>query len=242
MSKVLVAVAVCMLAATAPLTAHASGTTYLGGCGIAAASLSGSGAQPTDPTQWTGFAYLDVVATDPGGLPTGGEVTASCDLVINGVPYATVLGPQSGMGAVFAAGPTPSFTVGPNDVVTWCAHVTTAWGTEDPCGPITAVSGAPGAAGDALDTANDVVGLVIGVATEGAGIVLDRAGEVLTIVTETVRESVLKPFDPTTCSLLLTLAPSVDRIFNEALLHIDDVSGDLFVEGVREYDCPPYVA
>ncbi len=126
----LAAVVAGLLATTAP--AHASGGTFRGNCGFDTTNNpTGSGALG-GRNVWTGVTSLDVVTTDPSGLPTGSAVTAWCELRVNGVSQGTVLGPVSGVGAVAAAAPL-QFRAAETDVVTPCLHVVTAAGENVLC-------------------------------------------------------------------------------------------------------------
>src|SRR3954447_26997890 len=115
------ALAVALLAATAPLPAHADGANYIGGCGLSSLLDPVGGPNPP-PT----VIYLAVMANDAG------PVRVWCDLWVDGVNAGTVLGRVSGTGVVADARP---FTVVATraDVVALCTGVMTSAGTEEIC-------------------------------------------------------------------------------------------------------------
>ncbi len=112
--------------------AHADGATYRGKCGYTTANNELGGGALGGRQVWTGVAYLQAVPTD-AGVPTGGAVTAWCELRVNGVSQGAVLGPVSGIGAVVAAGPFQFRADRMRDIVTFCTHVVTASGEEVVC-------------------------------------------------------------------------------------------------------------
>ncbi len=140
----------CLAAALLTPAAHASGQTYTGGCGWDTVhNPTGNGALGGTDV-WTGAADVYVVPTDSSGLPTGGAVTAWCELRINGESRGTVLGPVSGTGAVAAAGPW-QFRAHPYDNVTICTHVTTSAGPEVVCPDVALYQFPPQPVADLVD-------------------------------------------------------------------------------------------
>jgi hypothetical protein len=147
-----------VLLATA-VPAHANGATFLGGCGYGTAENRVGGALG-GRNVWTGLAYLRVVPADPQGVPTGGAVTAWCEIRVNGTSQGTVLGPVSGTGAVAAAGPV-QFRATVWDVVSLCTHVVTAAGTEVSCSDASTVQIVPQPIYDFVDYVGTPVGAVV---------------------------------------------------------------------------------
>jgi hypothetical protein len=150
--------AAALLGVAAPAPAHAYGE-YRGGCSFATMNNpTGSGALG-GRSMWTGVVFLYVVPADGSiqAVPTGGAVSAWCELKINGVSQGDVLGPVSGTGAVAAAGPI-QFRAGPDDVVALCDHVTTDLGSTVDCGDITETPIVP-------QPVQDIVDAVLGTGT-----------------------------------------------------------------------------
>ena len=155
MKKLLLAVTVGMLAATAPISAHADGATYIGGCGFATLNDTTPGGQLGGQDVWNGAVRLAVVPAT-AGAPNGSAVTASCELKVNGVSQGTVLGPVSGVGAV-AAGGQIQFTAAITDIVSMCTHVTSVNGTEVVCVDATTTQIVPQPVIDAINAVIDLL-------------------------------------------------------------------------------------
>jgi hypothetical protein len=189
--------------------AHASGTTYKGGCGFDTLNDTTPGGQLGGQDVWNGGVYLAVVATDAAGTPTGGAVTASCELKVNGVSQGTVLGPKAGTGAVADAG-TVQFTAAVTDIVSLCAHVTTASGTEVTCNDATTTQIVPQPVIDAIN------------------LVLDTFAELT------------KDTDGPTCMVLINLAPVVNATTSVTTLSMDLDDCDIWLAGARQIDFVPY--
>jgi hypothetical protein len=84
-----------------------------------------------------------------------------------------------------------------------------------------------------LSALDDVLRIVNGV----VGTAVTEVNGVYALLLERVHQ-----LDPTTCGQLIGVADPVDRIFNPNFLFIDQNSGDVYFNGTREWDCPPYVA
>jgi hypothetical protein len=126
MKKLLVATVVGLLAVTAPLTAHADGLHYKGGCRISTVNDTTPGGQLGGADTWNGEVDMLVVANDAG------PISATCSLRINSVNQGVILA-GSGTGYVVAVG-RATFRAAVTDTVTLCTNVTTNGGYESYCG------------------------------------------------------------------------------------------------------------
>jgi hypothetical protein len=112
MKKLLLSVVVVVLAATAPLSAHADGDHYRGGCGY-----------------FDGVVYAMFVA----GNPTD-HISGYCELIVNSVSQGDVLDATLPGTGFVAAGGRSTFTAPEGSVVQLCDRVTTtSGGAETQC-------------------------------------------------------------------------------------------------------------
>jgi hypothetical protein len=206
-------VASCLLAgllAVAPAGAHASGESYKGGCGMIFQSDQTPGGQLGGPTVWNGVVYLFVAGLDGSGLPTS-EVTASCELRVNGNPQPfVVLGPTSGLGVVALAGRI-TFTAEPADVVELCdrVYVNGSYVDDSPCHVQHPVPGVP-------PEVFTILGIVVGTVESAPGVVRDT-------------------INPTLCPALVSAAPTVDGLNQPELVYMGN-DGDLYLLGTGSDD------
>jgi hypothetical protein len=187
-----------------------------GECSIVAANDRTPGGQLGGQDVSNGAINLDVVAKDGNGTPTGEPVTASCELRVNGVSQGTVLGPVSGTGAVSGSSEI-TFTASQSDVVTLCAHVTTASATTVHCTDTTQTQAVPQPVVDLVTSASDVVGQA------------------------TDPSSAPDPHQSgaQACTAYSVLAPVVAALGRPDILRID-ATGDVFLFDRLVEDCAPY--
>jgi hypothetical protein len=130
LKKILLATVVGILAATAPLSAHADGANFKGTCRISSVNDTTPGGQLGGQNVWNGQVNILVVANDAG------SISANCTLKVNGVSQGVVLDAGAGTGFVAAAGRV-TFTSAVTDTVTICTNVTTSGGSESVCADLT---------------------------------------------------------------------------------------------------------
>jgi hypothetical protein len=130
LKKILLATVVGILAATAPLSAHADGANFKGTCRISSVNDTTPGGQLGGQNVWNGQVNILVVANDAG------TISANCTLKVNGVSQGVVLDAGSGTGFVAAAGRV-TFTSAVTDTVSICTNVTTSGGPESVCADLT---------------------------------------------------------------------------------------------------------
>jgi hypothetical protein len=214
-----------MLAATAPLSAHADGANFKGTCRISSVNDTTPDGTLGGQNVWNGQVNILVVANDAG------SISANCSLKVNGANQGVVLDAGAGTGVVAAAGRV-TFTAAVTDTVTICTNVTTSAGSESVCADLTTTPICPVQVcgdGGALD---QVIAILDGVLTTLDGVI------------NTVNEAT-KIVDPALCGALTTIAPTVNGLPTAAVLYIDPATGDTFVGGTTAndlfWDCPPYV-
>lgn len=153
MRRLLLAVVAGLLAATAPLPAHADGAGYVGTCRWASVADQTPDGVLGGQTTWYGEVNVALVATTPGDTITA----ASCWFEINGTEHkvldATVAGPvAAGAGATVV-------TIPVDYPVRMCTHVTTTLtGAHDDCQPFACAA--------ARDNCASLVQLVLDLVTE----------------------------------------------------------------------------
>jgi hypothetical protein len=198
---------------------------HRGSCGFNTLNDTTPGGQLGGQDVWNGEVYLAVVMFDPNGLSASG--TVSCELRVNGVSQGTVLGPDSGTGIVVDAN-TIQFTASVTDVVSLCLHVNTDYENSVDCNDATTTQVVPQPVIDAIDAVFAAINGVI----------------------DLLNQNVFSQLDPTICSVLIGLAPTVNGLGHPELIHIDPATGDLFIGGIiftpppggdLFWDCPPYV-
>lgn len=213
MKKLSLAVLVGMLAAIAPISAHAAPTTFTGGCGFRALNDVTPGGQMGGQDTWNGEVELGVIPTT-AGVPNGSPVTASCEFKVNGVSQGTVLGPISGVGFVGGVGQF-QYVAGITDVVTLCTHVSSLLGgNETVCADAVVTQVVPQPVVDAIDL-------------------------VFTAVVDVLNDAILSQLDPTICPVLASLAPGVGPVIID---NTGDVWIGSTNPEDKFYDCPPYDA
>jgi hypothetical protein len=223
LKKLLLATIVGIVAATAPLSAHADGPGYVGTCRISTVNDTTPDGTLGGQNVWNGQVNVLVAATNPGDT-----ITASCWIKVGAGGTENKVLDATGPGTGFTAGAgRATFTAAATDTVFLCTHVD--------------VSSNP--AGDPSDTCVPLVTTPICPDQVcGDGGVLDQ----LIAIIDSVNEQT-KILDPTICGVLKTLAPTVNGLPTNAVLYIDPASGDLYVGGRTSpddlfWDCPPYVS
>jgi hypothetical protein len=212
-----------LLAAAAPLPAHADGAHFRGSCRFSVVTDTTPGGRLGGQDAWNGEVDVLVVADDAG------SISATCSIKVNGVDQGVVLDAGSGTGFVAAAGPL-TFRAGAADGVALCTNVTTSAGAESWCG-----------FGPERPLCPDDVC--------GDGAVLDQVVGVLDQVLDVLDGLVgagpplFEVADPTLCPVLLSLRPTVNALPTAGLLSIGP-DGDVFLGGTTAddlfWDCPPY--
>jgi hypothetical protein len=119
LKKLLMASVIGMLAVTAPISAHADGVGYTGGCRISTVNDTTPDATLGGQNVWNGQVNILVIASTPGATITG-----SCSIKVNGTPQGTILtATQPGVGFAANAG-RATFTSAVTDTVSLCTDVT----------------------------------------------------------------------------------------------------------------------
>jgi hypothetical protein len=131
--KLILAAAVAMLGITAPLSAHADGATFKGGCRISTVNDTTPGGVLGGQRVWNGQVNIEVVANTPNDL-----VAASCYIKVTASGSESKILDGTVIGATVAVGAgQATFTADVTDTVYICTHVTTSAGTEDVCVALT---------------------------------------------------------------------------------------------------------
>jgi len=213
MRSVLVAALLAVSALTG--VAHADVDYQGGGCRMQTVDDTlGSGVLGGADT-WNGTVQLLVL---PTGAHTGAQVSAACEIRVNGATPRTVL-EGSGTGIALAAG-TLTYTAAVTDVVYLCTRVTVGAETVTRCADI----------GPATVCPTPVC---------GNGGLLDQAVAAVDAVDEQ-----RKVLDPAVCAQLVAAATAVDALPAAGVLYVDPATGDTYVGGTAPedltWDCPPY--
>ncbi len=214
--------AVGLLTVSAPIAAHASHTSYRGGCTFVTLNDTTPGGQLGGQDVWNGGVAAIVVATDSSAntVPMPYSITAWCEVTINGVSVGPVAGPQSGTGAVVLVGQL-QYTASTTDVISICTHVVVDGETHADCDIAVTTQLLP-------EPVLDVLDLVVGTAFDAANQVFDLVRVIVLAV------------EPTVCTGLIALAPLVN-LLPPSVVHVD-TDGDLLLNGWQYWDCPPYGA
>jgi hypothetical protein len=234
MKKLLLATAVAIMAATAPLTAHADGPGYTGGCDISTVNDTTPDGTLGGQNVWNGEVDVLVVATTPGD-----SISASCWIKVGAGGTENKVLDATGPGVGFTAGAgRATFTAAATDTVFICTHVTTgSAGSSDVCDALTTSPICPDQVcgdGGLLDQAFAVLDTVFA-----------TVDGVLTTVDGVVTELTKIP-DPVLCGQLKGIAGTIDSLPTSGVLYIDPASGDTYIGGTTAddlaWDCPPYVS
>jgi hypothetical protein len=227
LKKLLLAAVVGMVAATAPISAHADGASYKGTCRISTVNDTTPDGTLGGQNVWNGNVNVVVVANTPGDT-----ISATCSIKVNGVNQGVVLtADKPGVGFA-AAADRVTFTAAVTDVVSICTNVTTGSNPpESSCVDLTTTPICPAQVcgdGGLLDQA---FAILDGVFTTVDGVI------------NTVNEAT-KIVDPTLCAALVSISGTVNSLPTSGVLYIDP-TGDTYVGGTTAadlfWDCPPYV-
>jgi hypothetical protein len=135
--KLLLAAVVGMVAVTAPLSAHADGTGYVGTCRISTVNDTTPGGVLGGQRVWNGQFNIEVAASTPGDQITA----ASCAIKVTASGSESTLPFTSASplpAPAFVGAGQATFTADVTDTVYICTRVTTtAGGAEDHCVPLT---------------------------------------------------------------------------------------------------------
>jgi hypothetical protein len=134
-TKLVLATITVMLAATAPLPAHADGPGYVGSCRISTVNDTTPDGTLGGQSTWNGQVNVLVVAKTPGDT-----ISASCWIKVGAGGTENKLLDATGPGVGFTAGAgRATFTAAATDTVIICTHVTTgSAGSVDDCGTLPA--------------------------------------------------------------------------------------------------------
>jgi hypothetical protein len=197
--------------------AQASHANYTGGCRFATVNDTTPDGTLGGQNTWNGQVNVVVVATDPAtGAPTPANITATCEIQVNGVGQGVAL-TATGIGFAANAG-TLQYVSADGDVVEVCTEVTL---DSDPpvrtCVTATRTQIVPQPVIDALI------------------LVIDTLDALLVQIFDLIN-SILIGLDPTICTnLLVPLGPGVAGV-------VDILpDGDVYILGEFIWDCPPYV-
>jgi hypothetical protein len=216
------AAGVLAVAAPAAQATHDSGpglNNYFGGCSFLTLNDTTPGGQLGGQDVWNGEIDGEFIANDNGTTTAGAQavptptvnISATCELKVNGVSQGTVaVCNQPGVG-VAVCGSTIQFTAAVTDIVSLCDHVHVGADFYTNCGDATTTQIVPQPVIDALNAVIDLL-----------------------------NSAVFSQLDPAICLVLTTLAPIVNNLPPD-VIHIDPVTGDTSILGEPFWDCPPYV-
>jgi hypothetical protein len=158
--KLLLATVVGIVAATAPLSAHADGPGYVGTCRVSTVNDTTPDGTLGGQNVWNGQVNVAVVATTPGDT-----ISASCWIKVGAGGTENKVLDAVGPGTGFAVGAgRATFTAAVTDTVFICTHVTTgSAGSSDICVPLTTTPICPDQVcgdGGLLDQINAQTGIV----------------------------------------------------------------------------------
>lgn len=206
MRVLLAATALVAATVTAAAPAHAYDDRYRGHCSYLTtnSALVAGGAD-----DWGGVVSVHAVATDPPGAP----ISATCEILVNGVGQGVALASPEAPGVTAAAGPL-SFHAGPFDVVDLCTRVTVAGVPQERDCP----SGNPPSIGPVDDLLTTVFDLLT-TCNSGCGWPPET--------------------DPVTCARLAPLAPGAGPV---VVSPEGDVWVGGTAPENKVWDCPPYDA
>lgn len=135
------ALAAGLLLGSAPAAHAHPNYHYLGGCRMVLFQDVTPGGQLGGQDVWNGLYYVDVVATDSGGVPAPpASRSVSCEIRVNGISQGVVLGPMvgTGFGAVVATG-SVQFTAAVTDDLELCERVVVGGEAHGACHGVTYV-------------------------------------------------------------------------------------------------------